>query len=204
VFYATLSGMLQAFMIPSPRMLGWHGAGLGAANANVKAMQQALAAYATATNYPLANPGAIDGFIGPRTRDAVLAVLPRLPKLPSAVKSLLQYGAMVAVIPEVAKHLDDLIVSYASEITTALKLLQVVQTPATPGTPTGAGTTATPVVPATPAPGASLPAVPTPAAGLPATGALPAPAWYKTGPGMAALGVGATAVMASAILLATR
>lgn len=166
-------------------MLGLRGSGLGAASATVKTMQQALAAYATATGYPLANPGSADGIIGPQTRNAVLAVLPRLPKLPSEVRSLLQYGAFASVVPEVAATIDRLIVQYASEITVAIKLLQVTQTPSTP---TGAGTTATTTTPMTTSPAASS----------------GSPAWYKTGTGMAAIGVGATAVLASALLLASK
>ncbi len=172
-------------------MLGLHGSrGLGAADANIKALQQALAAYAAATNYPAANPGTIDGFIGPMTRMAVINVVPRLPKLPSAVKTILQYGSVAAVIPDIAKQIDSLIVQYASEITTAIKLLQIAQTPSPPATPTGAGTTATTTTPSTTAP-------------APAASGAP-PSWYKTGPGMAAIGVGATAVLTSAILLATK
>lgn len=185
--------MLQAFVTPGPRMLGLHG--LDAASASIKALQQALAAYAAATNYPAANPGAIDGFLGAMTRAAVLAVVPRLPKLPSAVKSILQYGAVAAVIPEVAQQIDSLITTYAAEITTAIKLLQIAQTPSPPATPTGAGTTATTTTPSTTGPSTTAPG-----SGVPGA----APSWYKTGPGMAAIGVGATAVLTSAILLATK
>lgn len=186
--------MLQAYVMP--RVLGLHGYGLGAASTAIKALQQALQSYAATTNYPLANPGPIDGFMGLQTRNAVLNILPRLPKLPSAVKTVLSFGVAASIIPDVAAQIDSIITQYAVEITTAIKLLQIAQTPSAPAptTPTGAGTTATTTSPA-PAP------APAPAA---SGGSAQPPAWYKTGPGIAALSVGATAVMASAVLLASK
>jgi len=178
--------MLSAHVSPSATLLGF---GAVTPNPKIKDLQTALQTYATQKSYPAANPGVTDGVLGPSTRSAVLAMLPRLPKLPKAVRTALEYAQYVAVlVPALVAEIDKLITSYAGEIASAIRLILV----ASPPVPTGPGPTAPPQN-----------GTPTP----PNQGNTPQPKppqWYKTGGGMAAIGVGAAALVSGALVLALR
>lgn len=57
-------------------------------DSGVTELQRVLTAYAQVTGYTPANPGPIDGIVGLRTAMAVIAMLPRVPGIPSEVTSL--------------------------------------------------------------------------------------------------------------------
>src|SRR5215211_3509202 len=143
--------MLHAVATPS---LVYGLSGLGAAaNPAIKDLQLALQQFARARGVPMADPGAIDGVIGPNTRNAVFGVLPFVPKIPNVVKKALQAAQLAtAFVPSLQAEADQMITSYAREIATAVRVLVVAtSSTSTPGsstsTPTGAGTTATPITP---------------------------------------------------------
>ena len=170
--------MLAAYVAPSAALLGTLGA---TANPKIKDLQQALVQYAQATGFAAANPGTVDGVLTLQTRSAVIATVPRVPKMPSAVKTVAQYaGPFLSLHPDLVTEVDKIITEYAPQIAAAIRLLAMIPS----GSSSGAGTTATQT--------------------STAARAVTAPKWYKTGTGMAAIGAGALAVTASALLLATR
>lgn len=82
----------------------------------VKNMQQALHAYATTVGFAPAEPGAIDGIVGDRTVNAVVAMVPLLPVIPAEIKSIAQLGPIALASPQVMAKAKTYIASNASKI----------------------------------------------------------------------------------------
>jgi hypothetical protein len=135
--------MLQATRVSPRRSLGCgscrgslgytasENAGLPAANANVKALQVALAAWA-AKGHPASAPGRTDGVLDPTTRNAVVATLPSIPGLPHDAVVALQAAVSALGVAEavsqsaadaVAKALDGVITTYSSALASAINLM---------------------------------------------------------------------------------
>lgn len=67
-------------------------------DSGVAELQRVLKAYVAATGYAAADPGAVDGLVGPKTAMAVALVVPRIPDLPTAIKNMapVMIGLVVA------------------------------------------------------------------------------------------------------------
>jgi lysozyme family protein len=93
---------------------GFHG------SAAVENLQRALTALAQAAGWPAANPGGVDGIVGPRTISAIIAVVANIPEIPSSVKYLLAPALAIALTNDRAQaEAKTLIEQYAAELTAA-------------------------------------------------------------------------------------
>lgn len=158
-----------------------------AVSASIERLQAALQAYARVTGQPAADPGRVDGILGPKTISAIEIVLPRLGgKLDSSLTTPLAIALPLAAInDDAAAKAQDLITRIAPELTAAIMGLTVSST-----------TTAVPL------PSTSLPMPNT----IPTTMPMPMPmmpavAWYQTTWGIAALAVGAVGLVGLVALL---
>lgn len=86
------------------------------ANAAVKQMQQALKVYAQGTGYSAADPGAVDGVVGTRTINAVIAMVPLLPSMPDEVKALAPLGPLIMTSADARSRATTFITRHASKI----------------------------------------------------------------------------------------
>lgn len=167
-------------------------AGLGATgNADVKDLQTALKAWA-ATGHPTADPGDVDGIVGPKTRAATIAVVSQLPKLPDDVRIAIQAaGAAANFSSQATQVLDQTITSYAKQIATAIRAIMIIDPQQT----------------LAPALHYRVAVLPTSAASTPASTVSswfsipPGKTWYQTTWGKGSIGVGALAVGVGVVLL---
>lgn len=102
---------------------------------DVKTLQQALAAYATANNYPAANPGAETGIVDIATTMAVVATISRIPGIPPEIAVLAYTVGPLMVSEEGRTKVFTLIRDHAKLITGAITAIQVVATPTAPPVP---------------------------------------------------------------------
>jgi hypothetical protein len=108
-------------------------------DSGVAELQRVLAAYAQATGYTAANPGPIDGIVGTQTALAVIAMLPKIPNLPDAVRSMATVMPMMLATDDGKQAMFNLIRNNASGIAKAIVAMEVVRVTTgsgTPGTPT--------------------------------------------------------------------
>lgn len=105
------------------------------ADANVKDLQLALAAYAAAVGYPAANPGVDSGIVDIPTTMAVVATIPRIPGIPDEV-ALLAYTVGPLMLSEEGRaRVFALIKDHAQLITGAITAIQVLNPPPVPAPP---------------------------------------------------------------------
>jgi hypothetical protein len=119
---------------------------MATANPQVKQLQQALTQYAKITGFAAANPGPADGFVGTQTLNAVIAMIPLLPKIPSEVKTLATLGPLLLINADAKAQAVKYVTQYAGMITNAIiglatyqagtGKLPTTQPPGTPATPT--------------------------------------------------------------------
>jgi LPXTG-motif cell wall-anchored protein len=110
---------------------------------DVQALQQALKSLATAAKYPAGDPGAIDGVVGQQTVQALALWLPKIPKVPSAVGTVLKLASVgYGLLPEsTRKTVQTTISSYAKELAVGVNAVYALYTgnvpspPAVPGVP---------------------------------------------------------------------
>lgn len=142
-------------------------------DSGVAELQRVLKAYVAATGYAAADPGAVDGLVGPKTATAVALVVPRIPDLPTAIKNMAPVMIMlIAAGGDKAASVYKLIRENASTIAGGIIAMEAYRA----GTAATSGGAA-PAVPGTPAPrtrfGDALTAVLVSAAGSPAVPAMP-------------------------------
>jgi hypothetical protein len=165
-------------------------------NAKVKKLQQALATYATVTGYAAANPGAADGFVGVRTINAVIAMIPLLPKMPSEIKALATIGPLIMIDNDARAKAAKFITDNADKITSGVIGLAAYQ----------AGTGKLPTQTPTPTP-TQLPVGPTAQPGYQPSYPAPMPSaapWYASGWGVATIVGGVLGVISIGALLFSR
>lgn len=176
-----------------PRGLG----GLGATgNADVKDLQNALKAWAAA-GHPTADPGDVDGIVGPKTRAAVVAVISQLPKIPEDVRTaILAAGAAAAFSDSATGALDNAITSYAKQIAAAIRAVMIID-------PQQQAATIPPVLRQVHVLTAgNAPAPSSATAKLSSWFSIPeGKTWYQTGWGKGAIGIGAVALGVTAVKL---
>jgi hypothetical protein len=117
---------------------------LGAANPDVLKLQQALKDFAVAAKYASADPGAVDGFMGKKTLSALVSIAPGIPKIPSAVKTVLTYAPMILTAAESflgdqTKVVYDTVASYAVDITNAINAYTMLYRASPPAGPSAPG-----------------------------------------------------------------
>lgn len=92
-----------------------------AGSAAVENLQRALTALAQAAGWPAANPGPVDGIVGPRTLSALIAVVTNINEIPSQVKYLLAPALAIALTNDRAQaEAKRLVEQYAAELTAAV------------------------------------------------------------------------------------
>lgn len=99
-------------------------------DSSVKELQRVLAAYATANNYPAANPGPETGFVDIMTTMAVVAITQRIPKLPTEISVLFYTAGPLMLTADGRTAVFALIRRFASYISTAVLAIQVINTDA--------------------------------------------------------------------------
>jgi len=85
-------------------------------SASVKSMQQALSTYAQGTGFTAANPGKVDGIVGAQTVNAVIAVLPLLPGMPSEIKTLAVLGPIIFSDPSALAKAKGFVTQHSGKI----------------------------------------------------------------------------------------
>jgi hypothetical protein len=113
-------------------------------SSKVKTLQKTLAAYAQATGFSAANPGAIDGFVGTQTINAVVAMIPLIPQMPSEVRALAILAPILMTDPSARKKAVEYVTKYADDIAKGIIGLAAYQVatgklPTTQTAPSGAG-----------------------------------------------------------------
>lgn len=84
-------------------------------------LQKALTTFAQSTGFTLANPGRIDGIIDLKTVGAVVAVIPKVPGLPSEIRDVLPFLYLAAQYDTgTADRLITLVHRYAAAIAKAV------------------------------------------------------------------------------------
>lgn len=107
--------MLTAQALSMPFAGGFFG------TAAVENLQRAMLALAQAANWPLANPGPIDGVVGTTTIAALGGIIQSVPDIPSNLKSILAVALAAAQFNANAKaEAIQLIETYAAQLTTAI------------------------------------------------------------------------------------
>jgi len=91
----------------------------------VQELQQALRDLSTAAKFPAGDPGAIDGIVRPKTLQAIAAWAARIPRIPSAVRTLIPIATAAFEYLPTSVQQDALatVQRHAREITVGVKLL---------------------------------------------------------------------------------
>lgn len=177
-------------------------------SASVENLQRALKGYAQVTGNALLDPGVIDGVIGPKTLQAVSAVLPHIVNSINKTLStaLIVTLPLVAADPGMKDKATRAIEQAAPEMTAAIIALTVKATTGSAPTPPKLpqfqfqpikATFITPnALPSSTGstPGAGLPVGPDPYGSM-----MPGDPWYKTWWGMTAIGLGAVSAIVVAL-----
>ena len=159
-------------------------------SASVKSMQQALSTYAQGTGFTAANPGKVDGIVGAQTVNAVIAVLPLLPGMPSEIKTLAVLGPIIFSDPSALTKAKGFITQYSGKIRDGVIGLAAYQV-ITGNTPKPGITQLQPLLVTAVQPGGYVPGVsPTP--------------WYKTWWGIGGMVLGGTLAVGTTIALVRR
>lgn len=160
-------------------------------SASVKSMQQALSTYAQGTGFTAANPGKIDGIVGAQTVNAVIAVMPLLPGMPSELKTLAVLGPIVFSDPSMLAKAKGFVTQHAAKIRDGVIGLAAYQLITGKG-PKPAPVTITPlqVTAVQPGGGYLTPSTTTP--------------WYKTWWGIGGMVLGGTLAVGTTIALVRR
>ncbi len=145
---------------------------LGAVNENIRRLQNALTALATIRGNPAINPGPIDGLIGSKTVNAVLAALPFITDKLGTVGKVAMAGLAILAASKPTEAAN-LVVSQALTLEIAVLAAAGLSSGGTPQLPPPGGN-ATPPLP----------------------GYMPGNVWYKTWWGMGAIGIGAIGTLA--------
>lgn len=109
-------------------------------DSSVAELQRVLTTYAQITGFTPANPGPVDGIVGIKTTLAVVAMLPRVPGLPSEVTAMAPVIALLLATTDGQKQAFGLIQRNASTISRAIIALEAYRIGTASGTP---GTTPT-------------------------------------------------------------
>lgn len=108
-------------------------------DSGVAELQRVLKTYAQITGYTPADPGVVDGVIGIKTTMAVIAIVPRVPGLPSEVTAMVPVMALMLAAEDTRTQVFNLIKRNASLITKAIIALEAYRV----GTGTGTAPPAT-------------------------------------------------------------
>lgn len=155
-------------------------------DSGVAELQRVLKAYVAATGYAAADPGAVDGLVGPKTAMAVALVVPRIPDLPTAIKNMAPVMIMlIAAGGDKAASVYKLIRENASTIAGGIIAMEAYRAGAaaaasSSGAPAPTSMTATGTLPPRSRFDAALTSALVSAAGSPAVPAMPATTiwWY--------------------------
>lgn len=172
----------------------------------VAELQRVLIVYAQATGFTPALPGPVDGIVGTQTALAVMAMVPRLPGLPSEIVAMAPLISLVLATDQGRAEVFGLVRRNAANISRAVIVLEAYRLA------TGAGGGAPPAPPPAggwksqtvrqqwasgvlaPPPASAPPAPP------PAGGGLLVP-WWQTTKGKIAIGAGVAAALLATVVV---
>lgn len=111
-------------------------------DSGVAELQRVLKTYVQITGYTPADPGTVDGIVGIKTVMAVVAMLPRVPGLPSEIRALAPVISLMLVTDDGRAQAFNLVKSNAGTISKAIIALEAYRIGTASGSP-GATPTST-------------------------------------------------------------